>query len=108
MVTRTITVMVRVPVNEPPGRPANPIPINGFEPSLCPLTETPRPYRFRFVSLTGTTRVPDTLLGSPYLLHPLLNKGYEPISFRYEGGASSPCHLINRIDRLHAVNGKRS
>jgi len=108
MVTRTVTLTVRVSVNEPPGRPANPIPVNGFEPSLCPLTDTPRPYRFRFVSLTGTTRVPDTLLGSPYLPHPLLNKGYEPIRYRYEGPASSPCHLTNRIDRLQTVTGKHS
>lgn len=105
MVTRTVTLTVGVTVNEPPGRPTDPIPVNGFEPSLCPLTGTPRPYRFRFVSLTGTTRVPGTLLGSTYLPYPLLNNGYEPIRYRYEGPASSPGHLTNKIDCLQTVAG---
>lgn len=108
MVTRTVTLTVGVTVNEPPGRPTNPIPVNGFEPSLCPLTDTPRPYRFRFVSLTGTTRVPGTLLGSPYLPYPLRNNGYEPIRYRYEGLAPSPCDLTNEIDRLQTVTGMHS
>lgn len=106
MVTLTVTLTIRVSVNEPPGRSANPIPVNGFEPSLCPLTDTPGSYRFRFVSLTGTPRVPGTLLGSPYLPYPLLNNGYEPIRYRYEGPASSPCDLTNKIDRLQTVTGK--
>jgi hypothetical protein len=106
MVTRTVTLTVGVTVNEPPGRPTNPIPVNGFEPSLCPLTDTPGPYRFRFVSLTGTNRIQGTLLGSPYLPYPLLNNGYEPIRYRYKGPASSPCDLTNKIDRLQTVTGK--
>lgn len=108
MVSGTVTLTVRVSVNEPPGSPTNPIPVNGFEPSLCPLTDMPRPYRFRFVSLTGTFRVSGTLLGSSYLPYPLLNNGYEPIRYRYEGPASSPCHLTNRMDRLQTVTGKHS
>lgn len=108
MVTRTVTLTVRISVNEPPGRLANPIPVNGFEPSLCPLTDTPRPYRFRFVSLTGTARVPGTLLGALYLPYLRLNYGYEPIRYRYEGPASSPCDLTNKIDRLQTVTGMHS
>lgn len=108
MVTRAVTLTVGVTVNEPPGRPTDPIPVNGFEPYLCPLTDTPEPYRFRFVSLTGTTRVPGTLLGSPYLPYPLPNNGYEPIRYRYEGPTSYPCHLTNKSDRLQTITGMHS
>ena len=106
MVTRTVTLTVGVTVDESPDRPTNPILVNGFEPSLCPLTDTTEPYRSRFDSLTGTFRVPGTLLGSPYLPYPLLNNGYEPIRYRYEGPASSPGHITNKIDRRQTVTGK--
>ena len=64
MVTQTVTLTVRLPVNGPFSRSTETVPVNEFKSNLFPLTVTPTPNRFRFVSLTGTDLPSDNLLGS--------------------------------------------